>query len=642
MRFGIIGLFLLIEVAGDPAQVASKEVKMLHVGMTEGFIEISGEKQRDLRRRSGAETDALVNRETLYERVGLSAAGFVYHPRFLRFWGSSELTLSQEFQDEGDRVLPGVEARMTLLERHPYTLVLHGRLHQANVERPFARSYQVTSAAYGASFRYRNTVFPFELTYGHRSRSGYGVEIDEEGEDFGATGRYAVNGWSRGRVEYRWTDEVVRAQSFQRQVLTTSNTTHLGKQRQKRLVGSLRLDQQSGLNDTLSMTGQGQLDWRHTDTLGSAYRLGFQRTEAESQWANDVDFGASVHHQLFASLTSVGEISLRAEDASFGDIRVFQTAINEAYTKRLGQWGRLGVQLGPIIGLTQRRPRGRNAIEFDEPVELVGTLPVALGHLDIQAGTLEVTDAESGRSYFENEDYVVRTEGRVTEIARIATGEIADGETVLVDYYYNLSTHSDVMFTGVSIYISLAFYDWLTLYTKLWLRQQQQLSGTLDTQVESQDRRSAGVRASRSWFLAWTEVEQSKSTFTSYRSVSEGLSLTTPSDLGWRASVSGQHHYLIYDKPSRQLNSFSLGASLGTSLTKDGHFDVEADYQRDRWYGDTQSELNDLDAIGVSTELSYRFRSLRFAIDARLSRVNRHGQQEERERVFLSVRRDFR
>ena len=86
----------------------------------------------------------------------------------------------------------------------------------------------------------------------------------------------------------------------------------------------------------------------------------------------------------------------------------------------------------------------------------------------------------------------------------------------------------------------------------------------------------------------------------------------------------------------------SLGASLGTSLTKDGHFDVEADYQRDRWYGDTQSELNDLDAIGVSTELSYRFRSLRFAIDARLSRVNRHGQQEERERVFLSVRRDFR
>jgi hypothetical protein len=195
--------------------------------------------------------------------------------------------------------------------------------------------------------------------------------------------------------------------------------------------------------------------------------------------------------------------------------------------------------------------------------------------------------------------------------------------------------------SGINAQAHLRFQNGLALFWKLARNNQKQLSGDVDVTAESRRRDVAGVELSREWMMARLEFETLDSTFSSYRSLTESLSVFTPATWRWRALVTGTRQNLGYTDRDEDVSRVTLIGMLGRMVGTRGWLDVELDYRQERWSGATRSSLSDIKAFGVKSSFTWRFRRVEVELEGRLSRINRDGQEEDIDRLLLRVRRRF-
>ena len=75
---------------------------------------------------------------------------------------------------------------------------------------------------------------------------------------------------------------------------------------------------------------------------------------------------------------------------------------------------------------------------LDEQHTLSGTTQIPLNNLHVVAGSVVVTNQAQTQTYIENVDYILILIGAETRIQRLIGGNIIDGDTVLVDYTYDI------------------------------------------------------------------------------------------------------------------------------------------------------------------------------------------------------------
>ncbi|MFQ5479125.1 MAG: hypothetical protein ACE5E4_10960 [Candidatus Binatia bacterium] len=629
-------------MTGPPGSPAlAQQIAPFKVTGSGGFVELGTRLRSEDRKR----TDTSFNAEELKfeESVQLDLDGYVYHPRFLKFGVGGRFKTIQGDDESGTLFLPGGDLRLTFLETHPYSLSLYADVAEREVERTFARTFELTSELYGVTLSGRRGRFPFQVSYDHRTRQGAGPgeDIDEVGEELSARVRYDMGGNSEGVLRYHLTDEDIQDQAIRRQELLVDNTTYLAGDKRKRFTGNVRFLEQSDLRDTQSLFAFGNIDWLHRDSFSTHYHLDFQSNEVGDQSVDTWNVTTSLRHQLYESLSTTAELLGHFEDASFGTTSRYRGRIRESYTKRLGSWGRLGINFSPYGELEQRRPVEGSALVTDEAHALHAESPVELNRRDIDVATIIVTDDQGSIVYVENEDYLVTVRGPVTEISRLATGRIADGETVLVDYSFLLAAEGDVLSVGTDVGMNLSFLDGVTLFWRLTYNDQSQISGDLDTRLESLNRHTVGVKLSRTWLSVSAEYEDYDSTFVAYNGFSESLSVFTPSRAWWRARLSGGHQYQEYTDTDEKVSRFNVTGLVGANVSTRGLVEIGADYQRQDWSGGQDPGFNDVDAFGLKTSFTWRYRKILVKLDGRLSRVDRQGQTEDRKRIVLSLRREF-
>jgi hypothetical protein len=97
---------------------------------------------------------------------------------------------------------------------------------------------------------------------------------------------------------------------------------------------------------------------------------------------------------------------------------------------------------------------------FDEVIPLVGTTSAALSRDFVVAGSIVVTNDSKTQTYLEGIDYRLIVIGGTTSIERLITGNIVDGESVLVSY--QIQTGGTVKYRsitdGVSVNLTLPKY----------------------------------------------------------------------------------------------------------------------------------------------------------------------------------------
>ncbi|MFQ5514448.1 MAG: hypothetical protein ACE5FG_08395 [Myxococcota bacterium] len=614
-------------------------------------MELGVESESEKRERSEGQTTLSGDELEFSQFLHLDGAGYVYHPRFLSLLGAVDLELLQR-QHDGDEILAGDDGSLLggnlgldFLPEHPYGLSLYGDRSERDVEREFSRSFELRTQLLGARFHYREGPLPLEISYDHRSREGsdLSLDIDETVDEFNVRGTYWIGERSRGKLTYTQTREDIGQQNLEidRQLFSATNTTYLDPEKRKRFSGHLRYHDQSDVNDLSVTSALASLDWRHSNTLSAQYRGDIQRTEQNGDSVSNLNLSATLRHQLYESLSSTVDVYSRLEDASFGNTHAFGGIVDESYSKRLGAWGRLRLGLRPHAELEIRDPSQDTGFVVNEPVVLADSLPIELRRTDIAVGTLLVTDQSGAILYDENEDYRVTLRGALTEITRIPGGDITDGETVLVDYQHDLGGEADVLTTGVSTRARLELLDRLALYWRLTSWNQRETSGNGKLSLDSRDRQLTGIGFTRPWLSARVEYEDERGSFSSFRALSQAASVYTPPGSRWRARLSGSHRALDYTNTDEEVDRVVLVGTLQAAIGRRGLLRVEVEYERTRWSGQTDSELNDVDAIGVEASLLWSFRRVRAELGTRISRLDRLGQEESVDRVFLRVRREF-
>jgi len=639
-RYGL-GLVLAVAIAG-PVQAQQKEA--FTISDIHGFVEFGVRSRQENRSSesgaSGVDADELKFEQLLH----LNLVGYVYLPRFLTYRISGDVQLLQETEHSNNDVLTGGKWSMSFFEEHPYSLELFRDDRQTQVEQRFSRDFEVDSSLYGATFRIRRGPMPADISYTHRAseRTGVGAYLEETADDFSVIARYDVGEASHTKLEYYRTDEENQGRDIFHQRFFLNNRSYLDEYKRRRFVGNLQYrEQEDEGRDRLTTSAAGHLVWEHGPRLLTEYSAQFQRSDTDVQDSNDLDLEASLRHLLFESLSSTVGGHARLQDASFGRTNRYGLNVMEEYTKRLGDWGRLDIDLFPYGELARNRPSQTTAEVFDELRIMPDTAPVELGQRRIDSSTIVVTDSGGATIYLEGSDYLVFVQGDVTELTRLATGTIVADERVLVDYAYELTGSSDLLTRGLNLDVSVTIREWLVFFTQLRFSDEKLLSGNPDRDLESRDRQVVGASMSRGWLSARTEFERDDSNSRSFTGLSQWLSLSVPKQNWWHASFVTSTRFRSYDEADESVMRLASTVRFGADVGRRAELRAAFDYQLEDWSGDGSAGFRDLDGFGALVELVWRFRVTEISLGGSLSRIDRHGEEENLDRLFLRARRTF-
>ena len=631
------------------------------------FLELGSRRSEELRTSSDG-ADLSSEEWMLTEKLHLGIGGHVYHPRLVQYHLGGDLTLVQEFIHDDNSLLPGGAGNIEILPEHPVGATLFGNVMELQVNRTFARSYEVRSFGYGATVHSRYAV-PVDVSYTHRESKAVGgnakstdpevaaaPEADTRGDEIGASARYSVGGGkSFGQVQLTKDDEQVRDLQVHRLSALANHTTTFGDMPHRGLHVYANALNQRDATETTTFASSAHLDWGWLKELASQHALGFTYTQlhapggtdatggqtAATQSVTGVDAQSSLRHQLYQSLTSTADMTGHLESASFGTTETGGGGIAEEYAKRLGQWGLLSLSAASHLDRTARQTTASSALAVDEPHSLAGPAPEPLLETDVDATTVHVTN-EGGIPYVEGVDYTVAQRGHLTYLERLATGNIPPTARVLVDYQYQLPGATDVLVTSARFGASVAVLDLVTPYARYALAEPTRLGGDNRVQLDAVKDLVAGVRFGIPYFQADVQYEHSESTFSTFRGYLQSVTIfPTRHGDGFDVTINGSHAVFNYDAPAASLQRFTVGATAVVPITPRMSIHMDGNYQRERWNRDGLEDANALDAFGARTLLFWQFRAIDVEAGAQFSTVIRPISDEHEDLVYVRARRNF-
>ncbi|MBI5095240.1 MAG: hypothetical protein HZB26_22750 [Candidatus Hydrogenedentes bacterium] len=646
-KFGIVIWALVMGGLNAPAQ----EVRPFALTDISGHFELRLRSEQESRMRQESATSWESEELQIREGLRLDLDGYVYHPRFVKFqvgglFEGVQDQISESGVDTERNSFPlSGDFNLTFLEQHKDTLTLYGSRKELDVHQAFARTFPLQSNSFGASLSIRNwESVPVEVSYSHNSQqgSGAGSDINQTDDTFAIRTRYHIGERSEGDAEYSITrtEDLAFLRLFEFQQITLNNTTYLDNDRKIRLTGFVRVFDQSGDTNLTTFSARETLDWRHTDRLQTRYYVIYDDTETGGQKVQVWDTGASLTHRLYESLQTNAGAYVRFEEASFGTSTTYGGTLTEDYTKKLGDWGQLGLAARGSTEIIETQRTQTTATVKGETHVLTRGEPVTLGHSGIDTTSIVVTDERGVRIYSLARDYTIVPISDPPQILPLALGNIPDGATVKVNYRYNLSGSGTVLTKGGEFDARLRVGQWLSVYGRYGRTEQSQVEGIPATRLESLQQYAVGGVVTWRWVTVGAEYEDRESVFSPSTSLSEWVSV---SGTLWRrvqAQISASHRESTFGElTGRTLETLDVNAMLSAQITDRSQVTMEAEYRQQTW--DFTNSSNNLEGYGVRMGYSWRYRKVAVEANARLSKVEQRGQQEEQNRFDLVVRRDF-
>ncbi len=612
---------LLLFWCGPP--LAAQEVKLFEVTDIYGQLELRMFNEMEERERQGGGASFDSEELEFSEILELNLDGYVYHPNLLNFQvGVLTEYLQESFSgtnvtvDRRDSLNLGGDFRLTLLEQLPYTLSLFGNRRESDVGSAFGEDYTLTTSSLGGRFIFTKGPLPFSVSYAHSSRkaSDPTLALGEVRDDVRARTSYTLGDRSKGSMAYEWSKQRGDRSGTQltSQEFKLDNTTLMGPDDRVRLRSAFHLRDQTGLSETTNLSVRENLSWRIKDNLTSMYALGFDQTETFSMTTTDWSGQASVVHRLFDSLVTSAQAFGNFVETDASEQTIYGGRLTETYTKRLQNWGRLVASLSGGVRMEERQ---------DGPLS-----------------SSEAATTSNPASVLDDRDTSPWTAFAGTPLAGL--DPLAGGIVDLAATRANGNgAESTLLTTTLNFSPRLELWQWLTLYGRYELNEQELLSGATATRLESRKLYEVGGEVRWRFLQAEIEYENIDSVFSPVETISETVSLSRLFFRKWQTQLRGSHRNSTFSETAEQLEAWNLGASLGARVTTRSDLSIEAEYRNQEWEG--RSSDNDLEGYSVRAGYSWRYRNLEVEAKATLSHLKQRGQVEDRRELELSVTRTF-
>jgi hypothetical protein len=408
----------------------------------------------------GGSTRQINKARRFEETLGLQASGNVGGEDVLQFDVGAEGGLSQEWYSElgfgparrqhphGD--LLEYDLRMTALPRGKVSADGFAQKLDSRVPRMFLPSLDRDLERYGGDLLLNDATFPMRLSFEHldetlTSRTGNLADDEKRGQDsFRYEGTWQASRNQSLRLEYEYVDRQEQYSgnctqfNTRRNSLTLNHTWRFGQDDRSSWENLIRWQDETGNLGRDETELASRLRLQHTDKLATNYALQYLRDRFQSLETETRRAEAGVTYQFDPALTASWQgYGLDQRSGCSTDFCELGSLANLSYAKD-NDLGRLSANLSYNRTDTQSRHGGQRGIVIAEAVTLIDPLSSFLAHTDVDIFSIVVADATRTRTYLPGRDYLPVRVGRYTALQRLPLGAIADRQTVLTSYTYDV------------------------------------------------------------------------------------------------------------------------------------------------------------------------------------------------------------
>lgn len=596
--------------------------------------------------------------KSFHEIFNFAWRGYIYHPRFLDFSAAFGFDVEQtgvdvESVSEGgtrryNLVSPLYKVSGTFLGEHPVSVSFALSRQRAAYTAGFGELTETESESQQVRVRRRSAVLPAEAFFSrrirHEDQRAFGEQRDEATTKFGFSLEHYLER-STSQMRYEWTDEteeieqvfgnVVSHSLFERQVhdLDLRNRLSLGEKGQSSLNSAVTFRDEAGIYPSTRLLLNEILHLRHSPSLSTDYALRYSNDKVGDQTTSVVGGRAGLTHQLYESLTTRAQLYGSRESFDGGGRDIRGGSLDLAYRKRVPH-GLLFINLGFGHELTDETGRVSIRNVADEPQELNDAVIVFLDNFDVIESTIFVTNATGSVTYFRDIDYRVVPRGRLIELRRIPGGDIANRETVLVDYTYQMGAPINFSTDRFRWRVQLDLFDLISLYAGVSRTRQNLISGIDEGRLESVTDTLYGARLTYGPATLTVEHQNYDSTHSPF--VSDMVSLEVRQHLNrvHTVALTAIHRHVSFaegeEATTRSISgSYYFSPRYGPSV----EFTAGVEREDDRGFS---SEY-----VFARLEASYRIRATEFNLTWWTRDRDDDFADDLEEYLLFSVRREF-
>ena len=657
----IAGVFVPMTVLGQQGY----PVQALGIFDISGDITITGE-QRDRESLYASSNSETREEETYFtEQLDLNLDGYFYHPNMMEWDASFRVGLQQQRINIDDEVfstdgrISGYNLSGFILREKPLTLRAFSSESRDFLDRDFAQRIEFQNKRQGAELLVKG---PFPL-----SLLGERIELHEtsdirENDQKTKKLRFFISDerdrdWStKFEYERELTDEtsifhppgsttsIVRDLPDKRDEVNVTNLWRFGETEEKsRLSGGVRAMDRRGFYNNKIFTAEQRMNVVHTDTFSTFYQALWSEDETDSDMNRTANGELGFTKRIYDSLDITGRTSRTSRMFGDGGEDITSVSLDMQYRKKTPV-GRVTSSL--LVGRDFREEESETGTRNirDEAITLTGTTFRRLSEPGVVAGSVVVTNLAGTVTYVLGLDYVLRTRGAYTEIARVLAGGILDGETVLVDYVITVSPFAELTTDHIRWSNRLDLEDLpLAFYFEYAVLDEDLQSGDDPGNLEQEITRLLGVELDCKGLTISVEREmrdqQLSAPFTEdrvrlryRRRIGRGVDLS----LGARVSRLEYHNGLDFGlQPGRDLQKArGADASLVVKLRRNTLLRLSGDYYR------TQGRDND-ERGQIRLAFEYTFRDIDLAIGARHDVLRQEADTRTAQQITFDLHRRF-
>ena|GEM_PF-1509095 len=538
----LLALGVLAGLSGCQTRTQQRDrVRALQLTDKQGYLDFIASRRVQEQQSKVSTGDTKSTETTFQESVGLEVMGYSYHPNLLEFTAAGVFGLIQHefdevaagFHENGRDSGPVLEFDLAgnFLKKKKYPGMAYARRKQGLEPRLFRSAVETTATEYGLQWQYLSERAPTSIQFNYTDVQLDPLSTQEEDSrrtdtDFRLETGYNFSDYSQLELlyEHKISSERPYALDFDSDELTLSHRHDFGEQHRDRLDSELNYFVQKGTFDIERLRWREKLRLVHSDRLQSSYRFeAIDRTRGSLAALSTIHersyyVSGRLEHRLYQSLVSQLHGFAQLQDYDSG-ANINRYGIDGSLDYRKSNpWGILRANYRAALEREKRSGGAVNAEIRDAQHAFQDPNPITLNNPNIAPGSIVIT-AMDGITYYQlGSDYLIRRLGNRVEIERVLGGRIADGETVLIDYVFDLGGNFTLDTLSQNFAIRQEFGFGLSPYYRL-RRQDQSVSPVSTTSAVPDDITAHVLGADYRWgtFRIGVEYEHHDSTINPFK-----------------------------------------------------------------------------------------------------------------------------
>ncbi len=402
-------------------------------------------------------TDIKEKRSGMEQEFNINAQAYVFHPNLLEMELGAGFLAGQDKHESNSGTYDSeseyydFSGRFNFLKNKPYPVSLYYVKSSPKQAVGVADSLNIKSELYGLSSYLRSPLVnsPVTLRFDHTQSKGESSlsVVDDSSDSLFLGIATNIGNVGNGSIGVNKISKTSGSGSHNLPLQVSTNDTEsidwngkvaLGSERNLSISNHLLLSssEQNVAPSRDRLTFYNHIDWKIDDATETYNTYNFSKNEydkVESKNQNLVI--GSVHRYgewmtFSASVDTENEVNdgFKRSSSSLNGSAIAQIQVTDRWASSLGY--------SAFFRSNSQSTNELTISAFDEAHTFSGISSITLTHEYVISGSVSVSNETHSQDYVENIDYIVITVGSETRLERLISGNIADGQTVLISYEY--------------------------------------------------------------------------------------------------------------------------------------------------------------------------------------------------------------